>query len=114
MEALNVEFIETKNGNFERHPESLTPRVFVKVIEPKYQTLELLASGSALTWPGLPTVRRLVGEDFWVITIETIDCLNIVHNVPQPQTLDPEVAQELEDAGLTVKDGEVVNVNFEN
>lgn len=70
---LKRNLIDTGNGNFEAHPESYHPRLFVELKEPlpsgRY-CLELLRDGQAVTWPNAPSPRA--GFDFWIIQAKNI------------------------------------------
>lgn len=112
MESVNVTVVQTKDANFERHPESFTPRIFVKAWDGnKLQYLELLQGGAAVTWPRLPYFNELK-ETYWQINVSQLSDLNIHHaKIDKPVNLEDlpqEVQFALEDAGMYVKDDEVL------
>lgn len=113
MEAFSFTAVLAKDAKFERHPESLTPRIFVTVWNgDKLQYLELLSSCLAVVWPRLPYVNELK-ETYWAVRVSKLDDLNIHHaksDTPKQPELGDEVWNALEDAGMKIVDGEPVPV----
>ena len=56
-------------GKFEEHPESYSPRIFVRVMNPTIRHYELLQSGWILDWPSLPPEGS---PDYMLFQIEDI------------------------------------------
>lgn len=122
-DPLTVELVVAKDGGFETHPESMTPRVFVTVLgESNPETpwkwivvaktydnkavtvFELLRDGKAVIWPHLPPAEP--GFDFWHITLMGGPSnMTLVRNKPEivaAPHIPAEVWDALKDAGLKI------------
>lgn len=122
-DPLMVELVVAKDGGFETHPESMTPRIFVTVLsepttEIKWKSIvvaktyegqavtvfELLKDGKAVLWPHLPPAEP--GFDFWHVTLTGGPSnMTLVRNkpeiVPTPH-IPKEVWDALAEAGLKI------------
>lgn len=69
-----IKTVLTSQGKFEEHPESMRPRVFVKVDNgTDIVWYELLQDGFAIPWPKAPN-----GFDFWMVKAGSISDMNMV------------------------------------
>jgi hypothetical protein len=73
------------DGNFEEHPESYRPRVFVNTWNwdnpPTSDVYELLTTGQAIPWPSLP---KDCGFDYWTLSAPGLGCVKMVrHKKPE-------------------------------
>jgi hypothetical protein len=76
MFEITEKTIVARDGNFEEHPESYRPRVFVETCtnlqeyiktpntEPVMVVYELLTNGQAIVWPSYPD-KETCGFDYW-------------------------------------------------
>ena len=108
--------VKAKDGKFERHPESMTPRTFIvflggpkagspwkwlvvpETINGAEATVyELLTNGQCVIWPNLPDAKP--GFDFWIITLKagTLNDVSMIRNDPHAEAV-PKPSQEALDA----------------
>lgn len=80
------QFVDTRDGLFQEHPEALRPRVFVTVMKRQGVEVasycithyEILQDGQAIQWPGLP--KENCGFDFWYFIVSDIKDVNMIRN----------------------------------
>ena len=83
MFEITKQTVNASEGQFEEHPESYHPRVFVAVTNvvgedgdglPEYgspEVYELLTNGQAISWDCLPQ-KECCGFDFWTVYADSI------------------------------------------
>lgn len=84
MIEIDEDIVNAEDGNFETHPESYSPRIFIGLMPPvdEAKVYEILANGQAIPWPCLP-VKSLVDFDFWVIYTDSLSDVTMMrHNIP--------------------------------
>jgi hypothetical protein len=76
----NTVNVDASQGQFEEHPESYNPRVFIGPMGDF--VYELLSNGQAILWLGFPQ-KGLCGFDFWTIYVNSVhDIFMNRHNRP--------------------------------
>ena len=75
MFEITKQTVNASEGQFEEHPESYCPRVFVAVnpeegAEPVHKVYELLMDGQVIPWDCLPQ-KESCGFDFWTIYVDS-------------------------------------------
>jgi len=80
--------VDASKGNYEPHPESYSPRVFVyvKATDIYY---ELLRTGEAVSWVS----KDPQGFDFWVMDVEHLAEVGMHRSAPG---IEPHVAHDVE------------------
>ena len=97
MFEITKQTVNASEGQFEEHPESYRPRVFVAVTKvvgedgdglPEYspEVYELLTDGQAISWNCLP--QECCGFDFWTVYADSIHDLAMTR---APRVLPTEV-----------------------
>jgi hypothetical protein len=96
MIEITKQTIVASDGNFEEHPESYRPRVFMETctnlsecylvqnppVEPIMAVFELLADGKAIQWPSFPD-KATCGFDYWKLYAPLMNCITMVrHDIP--------------------------------
>ena len=74
MFEITKQTVNASEGQFEEHPESYRPRVFVAIPPDNDETVlevyELLTDGQAISWDCLP--QECCGFDFWTVYADSI------------------------------------------
>ena len=88
MFEITKQTIVANDGNFEEHPESYRPRVFVEagVVMAVY---ELLTNGQAIVWPSFPD-KETCGFDYWRMYAPQPGGINMVRQQTTKQTTEDE------------------------
>ena len=90
MFEITKQTVNASEGQFEEHPESYRPRVFVAIKpyndEPVLEVYELLTNGQAISWDCLP--QECCGFDFWTVYADSIHDITMTR---APKVLPTEV-----------------------
>ena len=91
MFEITKQTVNASEGQFEEHPESYRPRVFVAIPPDNDETVlevyELLTDGQAISWDCLPQ-KECCGFDFWTVYADSIHDITMTR---APKVLPTEV-----------------------